>query len=81
MVSVWSGRLLLWGGLSVLDDRHAVSYDLRDGRWQRLAEAPIDPRGGAAFTWTGTSLAIFGGSRPLDKPSDRDDGAFFSPPR
>jgi N-acetylneuraminic acid mutarotase len=80
--AVWTGsRLLLWGGTtrpgSSAVPRHGLAYDPRTNRWSALPRAPLKGRLEPLAVWTGRSLVVWGGSRPLGV----SDGAVFTPQR
>ena len=89
-VVAWAGdRLVLWSGNTVLaddapDDADAAAEVKNDGAayvpatdtWVPVGAAPIPPRSGAQWAWTGQRLVISGGEGADD---DRTDGAALDP--
>ena len=89
-VAVWTGtEMIIWGGL--LDGSKpgqigaagdGAAFNPADGSWTPLPEAPIAGRVGAAFTWTGRELVIWGGdTSPGVGGRDAQDGASYDPAR
>jgi hypothetical protein len=87
-VVAWAGdRLVIWSGNTVppSDSTEEVPPEVKDDgaayvpatdRWVPLSHAPIPPRSGAQWAWTGSRLVISGGAGEGD---DRTDGAAFDP--
>jgi N-acetylneuraminic acid mutarotase len=80
--AVWTGtQLLMWGGStragSLVPPAHGVAYDPRTNRWTPLPRAPLRGRLDPTAVWTGRSLIVWGGSRPVELR----DGAAFTPTR
>lgn len=64
-------------GASQIAAHAATARQLAAGRWTRLPAAPIGGRRGAAITWTGEEMLIWGGSRPDQRLTT--DGAAYNP--
>lgn len=64
-------------GASQIAAHAATARQLAAGRWTRLPAAPIGGRSGAAITWTGEEMLIWGGSRPDQRLTT--DGAAYNP--
>ena len=62
-VLAWTGRELLelggWGGNGGPVD--GAAFDPADGRWRRIAPAPVPVGALAASVWTGSRLFVYGG--------------------
>ncbi|WP_432511577.1 Kelch repeat-containing protein [Kineococcus sp. SYSU DK001] len=92
---VWTGeQVLVWGGASPRADGCAVAVTAdgaawtpggadRRGSWATLAAAPLEPRSGAGFWWTGSSAVVVGGVDPWaeceTRPAGRLDVAAYDP--
>jgi len=65
-VVAWTGQVLLeiggWGGNAVQGE--GAAFDPADGRWRRIAPAPVPVGALAASVWTGRRLFVFGGQLP-----------------
>jgi N-acetylneuraminic acid mutarotase len=87
-VGAWTGKeLLVWGGQS---GRHGTvlhgdgaAYDPARRAWRKLPPAPLTPRTGAAATWTGRELIVWGGHDSLGRKPESfhiaADGAAYDP--
>jgi hypothetical protein len=89
-VGVWTGReLLVWGGHSgphgAVVHGDGAAYDPARRAWRRLPPAPLTPRTGAAATWTGRELLVWGGHDHLGGNTGvlhvAADGAAYDPAR
>ena len=79
-VAVSTGRLLIVAG-----PKAAAAYEPHADRWTMLASSPLRPRDGAAATWTGRSMIVWGGvvGTPVGTtipPRYLRDGAALTPP-
>jgi hypothetical protein len=66
-VEVWTGHeLLVWGGVTPGISQKALgdgaAYDPANKTWKMMPPAPLSPREGAAAAWTGSEMAVVGGS-------------------
>ena len=65
-VVAWTGQELLeiggWGGNA--GPGEGAAFDPADGRWRRIAPAPVPAGALAASAWTGSRLFVFGGQLP-----------------
>jgi hypothetical protein len=65
-VVAWTGRELLeiGGWVANAASRAGAAFDPADGRWRRIAPAPVPVGALAASVWTGSRLFVFGGQLP-----------------
>jgi N-acetylneuraminic acid mutarotase len=89
-VGAWTGKeLLVWGGQSgqhgTVLHGDGAAYDPSRRAWRQLPPAPLTPRTGAAATWTGRELIVWGGYDRSDGKSESlhaaADGAAYDPAR
>jgi hypothetical protein len=74
---VWTGaELIAWGdGIYGLAGDGAA-FNLANGTWRVLADAPLSPRSESAVAWTGTEMIVWGGRV---ENSFYYDGAAYDP--
>lgn len=79
---VWSGsEMIVWGGSDLVgppdENLGGAAFDPRNGRWRRVADAPIAFRYGHSAVWTGREMIIWGGKHL----AALSDGAAYDPVR
>jgi hypothetical protein len=87
----WTGtELIVWGGyLTGSRDvqrsgsaEGGAAFSPTTNEWRILPEAPIAPRSGAAFAWTGSEFVVWGGIEWMigdGEPTKFGDGAAYNP--
>lgn len=87
--SAWTGdELIVWGGvgrgrepdgrLLAVPLGDGGAYEVRSGRWRRIANSPLAARRDAKAVWTGSKLVVWGG-RAHDGGYLKTNGAIYDP--
>lgn len=67
--ALWTGEEAFFFGLQDEKRIDAQSYGPGAQRWRTIASAPIAPREGAGYVWSGTEVIVWGGGRHVGTES------------
>ena len=73
--AIWTGKEAIFLGLQDEDRIDGQSYEPETHRWRTMASAPIAPREGAVYVWTGTEVIVWGGG-PQGEPVNTEGAAY-----